>query len=78
MQLEHLCVTDRKALGAEVTGVCSSSKVDLVRSIGADHVIDCTKEDFAIEEHRYDLIFDIAGNGRSLIFAGRSPQREHL
>jgi NADPH:quinone reductase-like Zn-dependent oxidoreductase len=51
-----------KALGARVTGVCSTSKVDLVRSIGADHVIDYTREDFAADEERYDLILDIAGN----------------
>jgi NADPH:quinone reductase-like Zn-dependent oxidoreductase len=51
-----------KALGAEVTGVSSPAKVDLVRSLGADHVIDYTREDFADGEHRYDLILDIAGN----------------
>lgn len=51
-----------KALGAEVTGVCSTGKIDLVRSIGADHVIDYTHEDFADGEKRYDLILDIGGN----------------
>lgn len=51
-----------KALGTEVTGVCSTSKVDMVRSIGADHVIDYTREDFAEGEQRYDLILDIGGN----------------
>jgi NADPH:quinone reductase-like Zn-dependent oxidoreductase len=51
-----------KASGAEVTGVCSTGKVDLVRSIGADHVIDYTREDFAAGPHRYDLILDIGGN----------------
>ena len=51
-----------KALGAEVTGVCSTSKLDLVRSIGADHVIDYTQEDFAKGDKRYDLILDIGGN----------------
>jgi|SRR5262245_3052635 len=51
-----------KAFGAEVTGVCSTAKVDLVRSIGADQVIDYTKADFADGEHRYDLILDTAGN----------------
>src|SRR5207245_4365091 len=45
-----------KAFGAEVTGVCSTSKVELVRSIGADHVIDYTREDFADGVQRYDLI----------------------
>src|SRR5918995_778847 len=51
-----------KALGAHVTGVCSTKKVDMVRSIGADHVIDYTQEDFAEGEQRYDLILDIGGN----------------
>ena len=54
-----------KTFGAEVTGVCSTGKVDLVRSIGADHVIDYTREDFADGVQRYDLILDTAGN-RSL------------
>ena len=51
-----------KAFGAHVTGVCSTAKVDLVRSIGADHVIDYAVDDFAEGEHRYDLILDIGGN----------------
>jgi NADPH:quinone reductase-like Zn-dependent oxidoreductase len=51
-----------KALGADVTGVCSTAKLDLVRSLGADHVIDYSTEDFADGKHRYDLILDIAGN----------------
>ena len=51
-----------KAFGAEVTGVCSTTKLDLVRSIGADHVIDYTRDDFADGAHQYDLILDIAGN----------------
>ena len=54
-----------KAFGAEVTGVCSTTKVDLVRSIGAGDVIDYTRDDFAETGQRYDLILDIAGN-RSL------------
>jgi NADPH:quinone reductase-like Zn-dependent oxidoreductase len=51
-----------KAFGAHVTGVCSTSKVDLVRSIGADEVIDYTVEDFAENGQRYGLILDVAGN----------------
>jgi NADPH:quinone reductase-like Zn-dependent oxidoreductase len=47
-----------KVLGAEVTGVCSTANVDMVGSIGADHVIDYTKEDFTQGEPRYDLILD--------------------
>jgi NADPH:quinone reductase-like Zn-dependent oxidoreductase len=51
-----------KALGAQVTGVCSTAKTDLVTSIGADHVLDYTRDDFADGSQRYDLILDIAGN----------------
>jgi NADPH:quinone reductase-like Zn-dependent oxidoreductase len=51
-----------KAFGAQVTGVCSTTKVDLVRSIGADDVIDYTRDDFAETGQRYDIILDIAGN----------------
>ena len=51
-----------KAFGAEVTGVCSSKNVELVRSIGADHVIDYTREDFRTGTERYDLILDNVGN----------------
>ena len=51
-----------KAFGAEVTGVASTAKLDLVRSLGADHVIDYTVEDFADGDNRFDLIIDIAGN----------------
>src|SRR5438094_1048754 len=51
-----------KALGADVTGVCSTRNVDLVRSIGADHVVDYTREDFTRSERRHDLLFDVAGS----------------
>jgi NADPH:quinone reductase-like Zn-dependent oxidoreductase len=54
-----------KALGAEVTGVCSTRNVELVRSLGADHVVDYTTDDFARAGQRYDLVFDLVGN-RSL------------
>jgi NADPH:quinone reductase-like Zn-dependent oxidoreductase len=51
-----------KAFGAEVTGVCGTSNVDMVRSIGADHVIDYTEEDFTKSKGRYDFILDNVGN----------------
>jgi NADPH:quinone reductase-like Zn-dependent oxidoreductase len=51
-----------RALGAEVTGVASTPKADIVRSIGADHVIDYTLEDFADGARRYDVVLDIGGN----------------
>jgi NADPH:quinone reductase-like Zn-dependent oxidoreductase len=53
-----------KAFGAEVTGVASTAKLDLVRSLGADHVVDYTREDFAGGTRRYDLVLDIGGNAR--------------
>jgi NADPH:quinone reductase-like Zn-dependent oxidoreductase len=51
-----------KAYGAEVTGVCSTKNLDLVRSIGADHVIDYTKEDYTKADGRYDVIYDLVNN----------------
>jgi NADPH:quinone reductase-like Zn-dependent oxidoreductase len=51
-----------KALGAEVTGVCSTKNLEMIRSIGSDHVIDYTQEDFTAGAERYDLILDNVGN----------------
>jgi len=51
-----------KWLGAEVTAVCSTHNVELVRSLGADHVIDYTSEDFTRSDRRYDLVLDVAGS----------------
>jgi NADPH:quinone reductase-like Zn-dependent oxidoreductase len=51
-----------KSFGADVTGVSGTTKVDLVRSLGADHVIDYTREDFAEKQHHYDVILDTGGH----------------
>jgi NADPH:quinone reductase-like Zn-dependent oxidoreductase len=51
-----------KSFGAEVTGACSTTKMDLVRSLGADHVIDYTHDDFAQKAHGYDVILDTGGH----------------
>jgi NADPH:quinone reductase-like Zn-dependent oxidoreductase len=51
-----------KAIGAQVTGVCSTAKTGLVASIGADHVLDYTRDDYTAGVERYDLILDLAGN----------------
>ena len=64
-----------KAFGAEVTGVCSTRNVDLVRSIGADHVVDYTREDFTRNGQRYDLILDnVASRSFSDLRRALTPQ----
>lgn len=68
-----------KSYGAEVTGVCSTRNVDMVRSIGADHVIDYTKEDFTQGGPRYDLILDnVANHSLSACRRALTPQGIHI
>ena len=63
-----------KAFGAQVTGIASTSKIDLVRSLGADHVIDYTRDDLPDEPGRNDFILDMGGNP-SLNRLRRAPLR---
>lgn len=51
-----------KHFGAEVTGVCSSGNQDLIRKLGADHVVDYPSEDFTTNKQKYDIVFDLVGN----------------
>ena len=68
-----------KSYGAEVTGVCSTKNLELVRSLGADHVIDYTKEDFTQMEQRYDLILDsVANRSNSDYLRALSPQGRYV
>lgn len=67
-----------KSLGAEVTAVCSSRNVDFVRALGADHVIDYTKEDFTTAGRRYDVIFDLVGNHPLAALRGALTEKGRL
>lgn len=70
-----LAVQLARAFGAEVTGVCSTTKMDLVRSIGAEHVIDYTREDFTDGQRRWDVIVDMAGRRPVSQLRAPSPAR---
>jgi NADPH:quinone reductase-like Zn-dependent oxidoreductase len=65
-------------MGAEVTGVCSTGSVELVRSIGADHVIDYTQDDALDGRVRYDAIVDVAGNSKLAKLRGALTGRGRL
>ena len=68
-----------KAFGAEVTGVCSTRNMDMVRSIGADHLIDYTREDFTKSGQRYDLILDnVANHALADCRRALAPQGIHI
>ncbi len=66
-----------KAMGAEVTGVCSTRNVELIQSIGADHVVDYTSSDFSRTDHKYDVVLDLVGN-RSLTDLRRALVRNGI
>jgi threonine dehydrogenase-like Zn-dependent dehydrogenase len=63
-----------KTFGAEVTGVCSTAKVDGVRALGADHVVDYTREAFADGRHRHEVILDIGATVGSHISGALTPR----
>jgi len=67
-----------KLYGAEVTGVDNAGKLDFLRSIGADHVIDYAREDFTSNGKQYDLILDVVAIGRHLLTRGRYGQMERI